>query len=69
VRPDVGLLQRDYTALHLRRLPPSYSPPLEPEILHILGLFLRLFIIIINNFVISVQLVSVKQSVFSEADL
>jgi hypothetical protein len=31
---NVGLLQRDYTALYPRRLSSSYSPPWEPEISH-----------------------------------
>jgi hypothetical protein len=32
---NVGQLQRDYTALHPRRLYTSYSPPWEPEISHV----------------------------------
>jgi hypothetical protein len=31
---NVGLLQRDYTALHSRKLLYSRSPPGEPEISH-----------------------------------
>jgi hypothetical protein len=32
---NVGILQRDYTALYPRRLSSSYSPPWEPNILQI----------------------------------
>jgi hypothetical protein len=32
---NIGQLQRDYTALHPRRLWTSYSPPWEPEIFYI----------------------------------
>jgi hypothetical protein len=44
-RPDDGgstyLLERDYTALHLRKLSRSNSPRLEPEISHGDSMLLR----------------------------
>jgi hypothetical protein len=43
-----GLLEREYTALYLRRLSSSYSPPWEPKISSINFFWKTLFIIFIR---------------------